>query len=695
MVDHQQAEVHPDLAAGGGGQPGVGQDGAQHGGVGQVVRPVDRDPAEGQGGAGAVVGREVGLFQHLVEQGGGGAGVAQRDGLLGRLLHPGQPGLAVPGGQRVVGDLDQRRGRQGSQRLDGLAVQPGPLRSGHVTVRHLLGQHVPEDVLPAVPRPVPDPVRRGHVLPLRRLAPRPVTVPGLPQDGRLERLGQPLRAALRVEPGDGGEQLLAGGDGQHGGRVHHGGAGLGEGGQAFGDGFAQAPGHLGVGQVGGGLGRPAVQALLGQGDQVLLGDQRQALAALVEGGGQVGGGLPAEGGGGQFADRRLGERGEPDDGAAGAGRAPVGGAEDGGAGRQVLGPVGADQAEPLGQVAGEQQQELPGGLVDPVQVLDHQHGRADRGEERPYAVDELVPLGLGVAGPGRRGGQAVGEVGQQRGEGTGGGWDALGGEPAAALAQRVHHRAVGEGLAQRVAVAGEHPVALGGQGERGLVDQPGLPDPGLPLDQDHGGRVPHGRQQEPELPLTADELEAPAGGRSPGACCHAITFPVLATLDRRRSGGKRQGRPVRPSRTAGAEIQQARRSANPGVRPARWSAVVAAEAEGVAGRVEQHPDVGLWLVVRQGGAEGEGLGHRVLQVPHLEVEVHHRALRALARGPDRGPVAVRLLEDQEGALGRGGDHGGAGFLVAEVPAQQVDVEPCQRGGVGGLDRRAPPHALGA
>lgn len=76
------------------------------------------------------------------------------------------------------------------------------------------------------------------------------------------------------------------------------------------------------------------------------------------------------------------------------------------------------------------------------------------------------------------------------------------------------------------------------------------------------------------------------------------------------------------------------------------SSLVETEAEGVAGGVEEHSDVLLRLVLGHRGAQGD----RRVQIADLEVEVHHRALSAIDRWPDRSPVAFGLLEYEEWPL---------------------------------------------
>src|SRR3954471_25005763 len=84
------------------------------------------------------------------------------------------------------------------------------------------------------------------------------------------------------------------------------------------------------------------------------------------------------------------------------------------------------------------------------------------------------------------------------------------------------------------------------------------------------------------------------------------------------------------------------------------SAVVAAEAEGMASRVEEHADIVLRLVGSDRGSEGDSLRDGGVEVSDLEVEVHHRALLPVSRRPHGRLVTGRLLEhDIDGSLGSG------------------------------------------
>src|SRR5262245_43365935 len=77
------------------------------------------------------------------------------------------------------------------------------------------------------------------------------------------------------------------------------------------------------------------------------------------------------------------------------------------------------------------------------------------------------------------------------------------------------------------------------------------------------------------------------------------------------------------------------------------SAVVAAETERVAGRVEQNPDVVLRLVRGDRRAESYRVLDRRLEVTDLEVEMHHRTLLPVNGRPHRWRVSDRLLKHDE------------------------------------------------
>ncbi|MCZ0982179.1 hypothetical protein O1L60_33730 [Streptomyces diastatochromogenes] len=301
---------------------------------------------------------------------------------------------------------------------------------------------------------------------------------GLAQDGGPEQFGQGPGALVLVQSGEGGQRLLPCRGGEHGRRRRQRVGLRRQQAEPFDDRLAQAARGVRVLEPVHRLAVSMGSAVLGEGDQVLLGDQRQALAAPVEGGAEGGGGVRAEGFGGQFLDLGLRQRAEPDHRASGAGRVAVGGAEHGGSRRQVLGPVGEDEAQPGRQVAGEQEEQVAGGLVRPVQVLDDQRRRAERGEERPYGLEQLETPAGEVGRPLRRGGSRSARSGRSgvRAPAVGGKPGRPSGRPCAARRPPARTGTVRAAVAE----AGQHLVPFGAERDRRLADQPGLADAGLP-----------------------------------------------------------------------------------------------------------------------------------------------------------------------------------------------------------------------
>ena len=112
----------------------------------------------------------------------------------------------------------------------------------------------------------------------------------------------------------------------------------------------------------------------------------------------------------------------------------------------------------------------------------------------------------------------------------------------------------------------------------------------------------------------------------------------------------------------------------------------------MAGRVEQHTNILLWLVLGNRCSEGDGVSDGGFEVANLEVEVHYGPLGALSWRPDGSLVISRCLEhDEDGTLGRR-QYRRSWFFVADGPAQQLRIEARQRVRVRRLDRGSPPHA---
>jgi hypothetical protein len=225
---------------------------------------------------------------------------------------------------------------------------------------------------------------------------------------------------------------------------------------------------------------------------------------------------------------------------------------------QLVGAVGPDQQQPaVAQVADQEGQQVTGGPVGPVQVLDNQQGPVLAAEalQQPQQQLEQPPLvrpvprgcgqpvelepAVGYAPPpgglapdrvaagwarvgwARAGWARVGWQGQL-GEEAGQLGPGLAGDQAGQgrLVQVAHEPAQGldqggEGdalAAQLDAAAGQHGRPGGpGPGDH-LADQPGLADPGLTADQDHrrgaGGGPVAGRGQPGQLLGPADKGRA-------------------------------------------------------------------------------------------------------------------------------------------------------------------------------------------
>lgn len=367
-------------------------------------------------------------------------------------------------------------------------MQAATLRAGNGLVDGLLGEGVAE--------PVPH-------------------RPALAQYRSPQHLQQGRHALLGVEICDPSQHEFVGGHRQHRGGLHHRHRLRGQASHPRGHRLPQSARHHRLAEPGRWIDHLDAQvspaSLLTQGDQVLLDHQGQARTALEQDAAQRVSGARAQGGSGQVVDVGFGQRSQMDLRAAGARRAAIGRTEDRLTYRQLLVPVGEHQAELRWQVAGQEQQQLAGGFVHPVQILDDQDrgaaGLQDRAR-RPYQLVALGPGRLHVGGSGR---QVVGQLRQQRRQGAGQ-WGDLGGrrQVGAGLAQGIDDRPVGERFAQRVAGSVQDPPAPVDQVRGHLADQAGLADPGFPLDQHHCGWMLQGSPQETGLPSTAHEGETAA-----------------------------------------------------------------------------------------------------------------------------------------------------------------------------------------
>ena len=151
---------------------------------------------------------------------------------------------------------------------------------------------------------------------------------------------------------------------------------------------------------------------------------------------------------------------------------------------QVVGPVGADQRDPFPvQHAGQERDQIPGGGIGPVQVLEHQQHRGrgrELGEQAEHGAEHLLP---GQARTVFVGSLPVAAFRQQPAEGRAGAERVPDRGGLGGAAQRVGQGQIGHAVAQLGTLAGEHGEAAS-FGEPGhLGDQPGLADPGVTADQ--------------------------------------------------------------------------------------------------------------------------------------------------------------------------------------------------------------------
>lgn len=254
---------------------------------------------------------------------------------------------------------------------------------------------------------------------------------------------------------------------------------------------------------------------------------------------------------------------------------------------QVVRAVRGEDGEAAGRAAGrgplqdapaeQEAEQVAGGLVGPVEVLDDQEERGQVGqvgEESRDALEELEAA-AGVGRGARPRGRADEPVHRGvRGEGRG--EPLVGGRSAEDLREREVRQTY---VAEVHAVAGEDGQAGGGGVCRGLRQRPGLADTGVPGDQDGArvaGRGPLQDAGEPgEFVRPADErrieclshgaILARSGGVIPGYRLPASGFAV-----RRCRAGRSV--PVRPAsrgdrRVAVGAVRGQSRQAVGAVRP--------------------------------------------------------------------------------------------------------------------------------
>ena len=182
---------------------------------------------------------------------------------------------------------------------------------------------------------------------------------------------------------------------------------------------------------------------------------------------------------------------------------------------QLIGAVADRQRHPARpQRAGQEGDQVPGGAVGPVQVLQHHHHRGPLGQAHqhgPHGVEHLQLVQAVAGEPGRLDpGQQPAQPGRGRGR--------TGQQPGllrviSKLAQGVHHGQIGQAdVAQLDTAPGQHPhpTPAGPVGQR--QQQPGLPTPASPATSTTCGRAllgPFQRRVEPaQLDRPADERRA-------------------------------------------------------------------------------------------------------------------------------------------------------------------------------------------
>ena len=183
----------------------------------------------------------------------------------------------------------------------------------------------------------------------------------------------------------------------------------------------------------------------------------------------------------------------------------------------IVGAVrGGEQQRHRPERPDQQVEQIPGGPVRPLQIVDHEHQRPVGGEPAQQRPEQLQqpPLATGFVA----GGAQLRQQPQQ----TVGPGQQVGHRPrTAGFHQRAHD---GGGRCQRQALGAERQAGgthdpragrLGGLGQ--VLEQPGLPDPGLTADDHHLERAgPGGPQRLVELcplPPAANQLPALHAGK--------------------------------------------------------------------------------------------------------------------------------------------------------------------------------------
>ena len=156
---------------------------------------------------------------------------------------------------------------------------------------------------------------------------------------------------------------------------------------------------------------------------------------------------------------------------------------------QVIGPVAAEHRHPLPvQDPGQERDQVTGGPVGPVQVLEDEQHRVrlrQLGEQAEHRAEQLLAGQLPSVAAGRGARPVIGQQAAEHRPVR----DQLG-HPGRGVAddapQRVGQRQVRHAVAELGTAPGQHAEAALPGPPHQLGHQPGLADPGVPADQGHG-----------------------------------------------------------------------------------------------------------------------------------------------------------------------------------------------------------------
>jgi hypothetical protein len=171
---------------------------------------------------------------------------------------------------------------------------------------------------------------------------------------------------------------------------------------------------------------------------------------------------------------------------------------------RVLGPVRQHEAQLGRELRGQEAEELVARPIDPVQVLEDEHGRPEPAQRLEDRAEQPMAIGARLAQRLERRRQFVSELRERLSQRSGHRIErsARRQRPGRA-AERLDERSERERLTQVVAVASQEPAA--GEPPAQLPHEPGLADPRLPLDKDERRRTGRGAHERLELIVAADQ----------------------------------------------------------------------------------------------------------------------------------------------------------------------------------------------